>query len=123
MDKDITPEVAAQVAAELLRRHPVKYADLPPGEDAAVDAYNLFLATLGGQGMMADAIIDHQIPNDDLRPLLGATVGLLVTLFRDGIASASHPLYLEGLRVVAEQRAKACRDEIGLPDDYEASDD
>ncbi len=110
--KPITPEVAAEIAAELRRLHPVKYAKLPPGEDAGVDAYNLLIASLGGQELMARAIIDHQIPNGDLEPLLGALVGILLTLFAEGIASASHPLYLERLRLVAEERASARMAEI-----------
>jgi hypothetical protein len=100
----ITPEVAAEIAAELRRLHPVKYAALPPGEDASVDAYNLLIAALGGQEKMARAIIDHQLPHGDLEPLL--------TLFSEGIASASHPLYLERLRLVAEERADARMAEI-----------
>ena len=108
----ITPEVAAEIAAELRRLHPVKYAALPPGEDPSVDAYNLLIAALNDQPMMAKTIIDHQLPHGELEPLLGAVVGILLTLFREGIASASHPLYLERLRLIAEERASERMAEI-----------
>src|SRR5215471_98578 len=105
MGKPITPAAAAHVAAELRRLHPVQYASLPSGEDASVDAYNLLVASLGGQDMMARAIIDRQLPHGELGPLLGAVVAILVTVFRQGIAHASHPLYLERLSVIAQAAA------------------
>lgn len=101
----VTAAMAAEIAAELRMLHPVRYASLPPGEDPSVDAYNLLVAALKDQQMMAEAIVSHQLPRGELEPLLGAVVAMLVTLFREGIASASHPLYLERLRQIAEDRA------------------
>jgi hypothetical protein len=108
----VTPQLAAEIAAELARRHPVKYVRLPPSEDASVDAYNLLVASLSGQQQMAETIVQHQIPHGDLAPLLGAVVGMLLALFREGIAPASHPVYLERLRLIAEERASARMAEI-----------
>jgi hypothetical protein len=80
------------------------YVSSPPGDCPAADAVNLVIASLSGNDLMAEAIVNHQ-PADCHVPILGTVCAMLVMLLRDCMPAALTEHYLEHFVKAAQVQA------------------